>query len=435
MSFVNGMYLALLVVGVVAAILLVMLVSLKRRFSRQSAELEAIGRTVAQQAADLHEVKGLSESLLTPLLDISTQAGVETYGYHKGAGDLTGDFYDYRQVSSEHVAVILGDVSGHGVEAAMISVLAVTVFDEWCARWQPGTSLLTLAERINDAVEFRRFHGRFVAFVACLFETRTGEAEIMNMGGEPIFVYRAVAKSVDTIKSTHLPCAGSLPWDLIQEHSSPEPHLLQLDVGDVLLFFSEGLEDSRRRRRTPPATGAGERDVSWEEFGYGRIYETLASVMNHTSMTIAPDDLAFDFSGCTGTAEEAVLAMAAAEKVFRLLPRQPANENGTIEVDPPVDRFLQGHLRQYGTYFWQAVAAEDGPLRYGGLGEDPQLDDLTVLALRRIAPSLKPQMQPRPRSRVIATPIEELPVSEVEDIDDLEELPGADDDEGELLPV
>jgi hypothetical protein len=98
--------------------------------------------------------------------------------------------------------------------------------------------------------------------------------------------------------------------------------------------------------------------------------------------------------------------------VFRLAPARSDGMTAPVTVDPPVDRFLRRHFRQYGQFFGASLGGDDGPRRYPRLAEDPQLDDITILAVRRIAPAIpEPERVPRAGEE---EPVEVLPLTDDE---------------------
>jgi HAMP domain-containing protein len=133
-----------------------------------------------------------------------------------------------------------------------------------------------------------------------------------------------------------------------------------------------------------------------EEFGYDRITAVLEAVDQKGSYRlekyhdpVKDDMLTFDFSSCTGSLEEKVMALIAVEKVFRMYPDPAATANDVVLVDEKVNSFLEEHFDQYRLYCsdhrpnFDPQNENPGYLLYGGIKEDGQYDDLTILAIRR----------------------------------------------------
>ena len=89
-----------------------------------------------------------------------------------------------------------------------------------------------------------------------------------------------------------------------------------------------------------------------------------------------------------GTIEEAVTALIAVEKVFRLYPHPAAGPQDIIRVDRKIDDFLKKYFKEYSSYFShpierKAISQDDAQLYsfYSHMREDHQYDDLTVLGI------------------------------------------------------
>lgn len=83
------------------------------------------------------------------------------------------------------------------------------------------------------------------------------------------------------------------------------------------------------------------------------------------------------------------MALISVEKVFRLYRDPSATEKDAVLVDEKVDAFLKAHFDQYRLYCSDVRPNPDpqrdnpGYLLYGGIREDDQYDDLTILGIRR----------------------------------------------------
>jgi hypothetical protein len=183
----------------------------------------------------------------------------------------------------------------------------------------------------------------------------------------------------------------------------------KLESGDILLLYTDGIEEAKRHFRdssfavvtcsdaekdAPHENHSGGQDG--EEFGYDRLTAVLEAVDARGSYRLVKhhdpvrdDVLTFDFSDCDGSLEEKVIALIAVEKVFRMYPHPAAGEKDAILVDEKVDAFLSRHFDQYRLYCSRKKPNVDpqnenpGYLLYSGIREDDQYDDLTILAIRR----------------------------------------------------
>ena len=132
---------------------------------------------------------------------------------------------------------------------------------------------------------------------------------------------------------------------------------------------------------------------SKEEFGPERVSQIIECVMNRKKFILTKVDnpradeiLEFDFTTCQGTIDEAVIALAACEKVFRFYKPENLGNTEYIKIDKKIDEFLQTHFNGYDMYAAGKVENPDTPnyFDYEKLLVDEQSDDLTLLAVRRV---------------------------------------------------
>jgi hypothetical protein len=203
------------------------------------------------------------------------------------------------------------------------------------------------------------------------------------------------------------PAAGVFSSDLVEMQGGYQQTVEKLEPGDVLLLITDGIEEAQRFYRDAKGEPIEiEEEETTEESGVEltldrggselfsilRLQRVIEAVFNreryHLRKVHHPlesEDFLFDFSRCSGTIEEAVLAVISVEKVFRLYTDPTTGPGDVIQIDKTVDNFLREHFAQYSLYFRSPVeTGGDGyHVAYAGLKEDDQYDDLTVLAIRK----------------------------------------------------
>lgn len=456
MSSSSGLVLAVAVMGSAFILMLLAFLLVSRRLSiarkAQAATASALkdcSDTEAGRRSELRVAREMQEAFfpippdgygLRPSIGTLNGEMVEICGYHQAAGALTGDFFDWERVSNDHYLMIHGDIAGHGIPPAFIAVQVATIFREWCRRWQPDAPIEQLLYHINDMLIERRFPNRFAAVLLGHINVRTGDAEIIQAAFESLLWFKAKEKKPVNLALPQCAAAGVFPSDMLRERSAYKPVSLNLEIGDVLIFLSDGLEESynaqhdgsRPLGRNGESRGVAPEQKDRECLRMDRIRGILEAVMNRRTYILQGDPdaqpagkLSFDFSGCTGTATEAVLALVSVEKVFRLAPQRSAGDGRRVEVEDRVHRFLIEHFEQYSVYFSGRADGDGGNVSFfDHLQEAPQYDDISIVAVRRTEAA---------RSSDKNVP-EELAVREVSE--NLEELPVIDDDEeGPPLPA
>jgi HAMP domain-containing protein len=346
------------------------------------------------------------------------------FGYYEGAKGVSGDYFAYQQLDERFVAMVKCDVAGKGIPAALIMVQVATMFNDYFRNWtlkRPGLDLSSMVLRINDTVAERQFKGRFAALTVGILDTHKGTFYTANAGDVKLHIYREALGAVEVLTVPGGPAAGTfssadIPIQFPQE-------MQQLAMGDILLLFTDGLEEAKRLLRdkdwntfvvTQEMIDSGTVDEGLqvgedgEELSNDRIHEIVQAVTNRGRYELRrlmnpleDEELTFDFSSCTDPVHDTVLAIVAVEKIFRMVPDPTAGPGDRVKVDRIVHDFLQRCFLQYGTYFHSPVdtgdvegvsgerkeeqqpGIEDEYLEFSHIYEDEQFDDITMLAVTR----------------------------------------------------
>ena len=304
------------------------------------------------------------------------------FGYYEGAGGVSGDYFDYKDLDGRYYAIIKCDVAGKGVPAALLMVVVATMFNNYFKDWKRSLSGMRIEElvyHINDLIETLGFKGRFAAFTLCLFDSETGDLHFCNAGDNRIHVCDASDKLVKSITLPQTPAAGILTSNMVKSKCGYQVQTITLGQGDILLLFTDGIEDSKCCEGS-------------EEFGSYRVNDIINAVLNrrtyslHASRNHGEDqDLSFDYSLCSGNAEDIIMALICAEKMFRCYRDSTVTKNDRVPVDKKVDAFLKKHFMQYQYYCSLASKNPDNNfyMYYNHLKEDTQYDDLAILGIER----------------------------------------------------
>ena len=370
-----------------------------------------VGKGIQKMFIPLDPAPGTKAKLSTGSRE---EAGYEVFGYYEGAKGVSGDYWDFKSINDRYHYFIKCDISGKGVSAALIMVEVATMvinhFAEWKKAMPKNIDLSEIAYKINDFIEERGYEGkRFAAFTIGIWDSQAGVAYLCEAGDRKLHVWDAARGELVEELLPDSPAAGIFPSFMVQMKTPFTQVARPLGRGDVLLLYTDGIEEAKRRFRDaswrivpcedapkdqPHGNHTGGQDG--EEFGYDRITSILAAVDARGSYRLekhhnpAKDEvLSFDFSSCDGGLAEKILALVSVEKVFRIYRDPAATAKDTVLVDQRVDAFLERHFDQYRLYCSDKRENPDpqhdnpGYLLYGGLREDEQYDDLTILGIRR----------------------------------------------------
>ncbi len=178
------------------------------------------------------------------------------------ARELSGDFYDFFPTDPGSFGFALGDVAGKGTGAALLASVAVGgLRGHALKRWNRPKEIL---RDLNDEIYGLELERRFVAMVCGVYDGSTNRLCLSNAGLPPPLHWRDGVAT--TIELPGLPLGG-LPDQNYQES------LIELELGDVLVFYSDGIEESRR--------------ANGDTFGVEGIAEVLSESSGHSAQQTA----------------------------------------------------------------------------------------------------------------------------------------------------
>jgi len=158
--------------------------------------------------------------------------------FYRPCSTVGGDFFQVFQISDSVAGVVICDVMGHGVRAALVAAILRALAEDLRGR---ATEPARFLQELNRGISHILKHTRLTMFVsACylLADIARGELRYANAGHPaPLCVHRALRSAEP------LPFGGSKPdpvlgiFDDAQYHSSS----CKLSAGDTLLLFSDGL--------------------------------------------------------------------------------------------------------------------------------------------------------------------------------------------------
>ncbi|MCH5210844.1 MAG: SpoIIE family protein phosphatase [Oscillospiraceae bacterium] len=125
------------------------------------------------------EVAGRIQSGIVPLETVLTDEHYEIYAKAQAAKTVGGDFYDCFKRQDGNVCVVIGDVSGKGIAAAMFMAMAKTMLKDYLnSGLNPAEALNT----VNDALCSSNPEGMFATVFAAVLDTSSGILSYANAG-------------------------------------------------------------------------------------------------------------------------------------------------------------------------------------------------------------------------------------------------------------
>jgi serine phosphatase RsbU (regulator of sigma subunit) len=175
----------------------------------------------------------------------------EVKGISIPAREVGGDFFNYFMLADGTLALLVGDVSGKGVSAALLMANAQATLR---ARLPGEPDLARLADVLDREFEENTPRGVFLTLFMGVLDPVRGTLRYVNAGHQPQFVLRA-GGGLERLAST------GLPLGLFAGHGYSE-QTVSVTQGDLLFFYTDGLVEAENERA--------------EDFGAERLEALLA---------------------------------------------------------------------------------------------------------------------------------------------------------------
>ncbi len=199
-------------------------------FNQMAADVEQHQRSAVEQERIRRELE-LGRQIQSEMLPHAPlHFGLtEVKGVSVPAREVGGDFFNYFQLESGLVALLVGDVSGKGVGAAL---LMANIQASLRTRFALGQGLSAIAEAIDRDIEANSPGPVYATLFIAIFDPATRRMRYVNAGHNPQFVRRGDGK-LEKLSST------GLPVGMLAGHGYVEREV-QLAAGDLLFFYTDG---------------------------------------------------------------------------------------------------------------------------------------------------------------------------------------------------
>ena len=162
--------------------------------------------------------------------------GYEVAAWWQPAEFVSGDYYDWLELKEGRWGFAIGDVSGHGLAAAMI-MATVRAMAHVLANTASDVS--TFVETLRESIEPDLQNSRFITCCYVVLDPQTHQLRWSNAGHGPILHYHAEACRNERLAATTMP----LGFPIVNPHH--EPATSNMEPGDILLLGTDGIVEVR----------------------------------------------------------------------------------------------------------------------------------------------------------------------------------------------
>lgn len=152
------------------------------------------------------------------------------------ASEVGGDFYDLIPLDDRRLTIIIGDVAGKGIPAAMLTSVTRTMLRVEAMRGEPPHLIIQQANNVLQQ-DLSRADSFATAFVATV-DTANNTISYASAGHAPAILRRAQTGKVEQLKATSLPIG-------ILGHSPGGTCTVDLNPGDTLVLYTDGITEAQ----------------------------------------------------------------------------------------------------------------------------------------------------------------------------------------------
>ncbi|MBR3655547.1 MAG: SpoIIE family protein phosphatase [Prevotella sp.] len=185
---------------------------------------------------------------------------LDIYASMEAAKNVGGDFYDFFRIDDDHIALVIADVCGKGIPAALFMAVSRMIIRT------KGTQGLSAAECMTESNHLLAAYSvdyMFVTVFYAIYNTRTGLVNYCNAGHTLPYLLHANGTVEPLPRKMKNPMVGAIKGVEYKEDS------IQLEHGDILVMYTDGVTEAM--------------NTEGEEMGIGRMEDMLSHTTGMSS--------------------------------------------------------------------------------------------------------------------------------------------------------
>jgi serine phosphatase RsbU (regulator of sigma subunit) len=231
-----------------------------QRYVKQREQLD---KAVRQQRDQLLQEVELAAGVQRMFLPISRPSipGLQIAGMMQPVRGVGGDYYDYIPVNEHTIQVVIADVAGKGVPAALLMAATAAAVQ---LEVSEKRGMLEVVNRLNSGIHSVSDGNRYVTLVLADIDALSRSFRYVNCGHNPALLFQAKTRDVVPMNSSCFPVG-------MFDSVSCEINRADLAAGDILVLYTDGITEAENSQG--------------EEFGM----ERLSAVIQRSSSLSAEE--------------------------------------------------------------------------------------------------------------------------------------------------
>ncbi len=206
---------------------------------------------------DLNIARKIQQSILPKVFPpFPERKDFDIFAYMNAAKDVGGDFYDFFLIDNDRLGLVIADVSGKGISAALFMAVSRTMLKSTALKGMPASQCVSYA---NKLISEESVDCMFVTTFYGILNTKTGELDYVNAGHNPPFI----VSENGTVKKVEM--TGGMALGVMENFEFKSKQIL-LNAGDSLFLYTDGVNEAM--------------DINGNQLTEKRLEDTLAKCRN-----------------------------------------------------------------------------------------------------------------------------------------------------------
>ncbi len=236
--------------------------SMTRRMKDYIRDIETITAERERIGTELAVATRIQAAMLPSIFPpFPNRSEFDIYALMKPAKEVGGDFYDFFLIDDDHLCMVMADVSGKGVPAALFMMVSKIILQSCAMLGKTPGEILT---KTNEAICSNNNENMFVTVWVGVLELSTGKLTAANAGHE-YPVIKEPGQPFRIVKDKHSFVLGAFGEKVYEEYE------MQFEPGTKIFLYTDGV---------PEALGG---EGSGEMFGTDRMLEALNKAASDAS--------------------------------------------------------------------------------------------------------------------------------------------------------
>ena len=220
--------------------------AIAQAFSDMTNQLRRSQQNLVEQERlqqEMHIAKQIQQTLLPS--EFPKLEGYDLGSYYAAAKEVGGDFFDFVEVDSDTIGVVVADVSGKGVPGAFVMTMIRTALRSEARGVKDAAEVLA---KVNDFVVNDMKKGMFVTLLYVIIDSKKRRLNFASAGHNPMILHRPSRNKTYYLNPRGFPIGISLPdKNLFRE--SIQSDTIALAEDDIVLVYTDGVTEAMNPKR------------------------------------------------------------------------------------------------------------------------------------------------------------------------------------------